>query len=200
MIQRAIAGISASRCDAPAGLVIFMAGGLAAGSGRSWPYSRRSSSLRGKAPPGAEPGRTGSRRARRSCATATSPTGSIGRCPCCPTGPDGAPRKPASAPRPPNAPSPPPAPRQPSWPARHAPSPKTTPHSAGQSSEQLPWILTTPHRVFSRARRRIRATSSSGTGGRPGGLGWRHLAATSRRCQRLSAPESRSAGRAALRA
>jgi hypothetical protein len=30
----------------------------------------------------------------------------------------------------------------------------------------------------------INAASSSGTGGRPGGLGWRHFAATSRRCQR----------------
>lgn len=30
--------------------------------------------------------------------------------------------------------------------------------------------------------------SSSGTGGRPGGLGWRHLAATRRRCQRSRVP------------
>jgi hypothetical protein len=30
--------------------------------------------------------------------------------------------------------------------------------------------------------------SSSGTGGRPGALGWRHFAATSRRCQRNSVP------------
>jgi len=30
--------------------------------------------------------------------------------------------------------------------------------------------------------------SSSGTGGRPGGLGWRHFAATSRRWQRNSVP------------
>ena len=36
---------------------------------------------------------------------------------------------------------------------------------------QLAWILTTPTRVFSRARRTTSATSSSGTGGRPGGLG-----------------------------
>jgi hypothetical protein len=42
--------------------------------------------------------------------------------------------------------------------------------------------------VFSRARRTISATSSSGTGGRPGGLGWRHLAATRRWCQRSSVP------------
>jgi hypothetical protein len=56
------------------------------------------------------------------------------------------------------------------------------------SRRSSPWILTTPHRVFSRARRRISATSSSGTGGRPGGLGWRHFAATRRRCQRSSAP------------
>jgi hypothetical protein len=41
---------------------------------------------------------------------------------------------------------------------------------------------------FSRARRRISAMSSSGTGGRPGALGWRHFAATSRRCQRSSVP------------
>ena len=50
------------------------------------------------------------------------------------------------------------------------------------------WILTTPHRVFSRARRKISATSSPGRGGRPGGLGWRHFAATRRRCQRSSVP------------
>jgi hypothetical protein len=56
------------------------------------------------------------------------------------------------------------------------------------SRRSSPWILTTPHRVFSRARRTISATSSSGTGGRPGALGWRHLAATSRRCQRSSVP------------
>ena len=56
------------------------------------------------------------------------------------------------------------------------------------SRRSSPWILTTPHRVFSRARRTISATSSSGTGGRPGGLGWRHLAATRRRCQRSSVP------------
>ena len=56
------------------------------------------------------------------------------------------------------------------------------------SRRSSPWILTTPHRVFSRARRRISATSSSGTGGRPGGLGWRHFAATRRRCQRSSVP------------
>ena len=56
------------------------------------------------------------------------------------------------------------------------------------SRRSSPWILTTPHRVFSRARRTISSVSSSGTGGRPGGLGWRHLAATSRRCQRSSVP------------
>ena len=56
------------------------------------------------------------------------------------------------------------------------------------SRRSSPWILTTPHRVFSRARRTISATSSSGTGGRPGGLGWRHFAATRRRCQRSSVP------------
>jgi hypothetical protein len=33
-----------------------------------------------------------------------------------------------------------------------------------------------------------RLTSSSGTGGRPGGLGWRHFAAARRRCQRSSVP------------
>jgi hypothetical protein len=42
--------------------------------------------------------------------------------------------------------------------------------------------------VFSRARRRISATSSSSTGGRPGGLGWRHFTATRRRCERSSVP------------
>jgi hypothetical protein len=31
-------------------------------------------------------------------------------------------------------------------------------------------------------------TSSSGIGGRPGGLGWRHFAAISLRCQRRSVP------------
>jgi hypothetical protein len=36
------------------------------------------------------------------------------------------------------------------------------------------------------ARRRISLTKSSGIGGRPGGLGWRHLEAISRRCQRSS--------------
>jgi len=56
------------------------------------------------------------------------------------------------------------------------------------SRRSSPWILTTPRRVFSRARRRISATSSSGTGGRPGGLGWHHFAATRRRCQRSSVP------------
>jgi len=56
------------------------------------------------------------------------------------------------------------------------------------SRRSSPWILTTPHRVFSRARRKISATSSPGTGGRPGGLGWRQFAATRRRCQRSSVP------------
>ena len=52
------------------------------------------------------------------------------------------------------------------------------------SLRSSPWILTTPHRVFSRARRTINAASSSGIGGRPGDLGWRHFAATMRWCQR----------------
>lgn len=56
------------------------------------------------------------------------------------------------------------------------------------SRRSSPWILTTPHREFSRARRRISAMSSSGTGGRPGALDWRHFAATSRRCQRNNVP------------
>ena len=56
------------------------------------------------------------------------------------------------------------------------------------SRRSSPWILTTPHRVFSRARRTISATSSPDTGGRPGGRGWRHFAATRRRCQRSSVP------------
>jgi hypothetical protein len=41
---------------------------------------------------------------------------------------------------------------------------------------------------FSRASRRISVVSSSGIGGRPGGLGWRHFAAAMRRCQRSSVP------------
>jgi hypothetical protein len=49
-----------------------------------------------------------------------------------------------------------------------------------------PWILTAPQRRFSRASRTINATSSSGIGGRPGGLGWLHFAAAMRRCQRGS--------------
>jgi len=56
------------------------------------------------------------------------------------------------------------------------------------SRHSSPWILTTPHRAFSQAKRTISATSSSGTGGRPGALAWRHLAATRRRCQRSSVP------------
>ena len=51
-----------------------------------------------------------------------------------------------------------------------------------------PWILTTPQRRFSRASRKISATTSSGSGGRPGCLGWRHLATAMRRCQRSSVP------------
>jgi hypothetical protein len=51
-----------------------------------------------------------------------------------------------------------------------------------------PWILAAPRRMFCRASRRMSATGSSGTGGRPGGLDCRHLAATSRWCQRSSVP------------
>jgi hypothetical protein len=57
-----------------------------------------------------------------------------------------------------------------------------------------PWIVTTPHRVFSRASRKISATSSSGTGGRPGGFGWRHLAATGAGGSAAACPVSRSDG------
>ncbi|HLX50094.1 MAG TPA: hypothetical protein VKS82_17340, partial [Streptosporangiaceae bacterium] len=56
------------------------------------------------------------------------------------------------------------------------------------SRRSSPWMRTTPHHRFSRASRRINATSSSGTGGRPGDLGWRHFAAAIRRCQRSSVP------------
>jgi hypothetical protein len=56
------------------------------------------------------------------------------------------------------------------------------------SLRSSPWMRTTPHRRFSRAIRKINATSSSGTGGRPGALGWRHFAAAIRRCQRSSVP------------
>jgi len=56
------------------------------------------------------------------------------------------------------------------------------------SRRSSPWTRTTPQRRFSRASRKINATSSSLTGGRPGGLGWRHLAAAMRRCQRSSVP------------
>jgi hypothetical protein len=49
-------------------------------------------------------------------------------------------------------------------------------------------MRTTPQRRFSRASRKINATSSSGIGGRPGGLGLRHFAPAIRRCQRDSVP------------
>ena len=58
------------------------------------------------------------------------------------------------------------------------------------SRRSSPWMRTTPHRRFSRARRTIGAADSSGTGGRPGALGWHHLAGISLRCRR-----SRRAGR-----
>ena len=56
------------------------------------------------------------------------------------------------------------------------------------SRRSSPWILTTAQRRFSRASRTINATRSSGIGGRPGGLGWRHFAAAMRRCQRSNVP------------
>jgi hypothetical protein len=56
------------------------------------------------------------------------------------------------------------------------------------SRRSSPWTRTTPQRRFSRASRKISAMSSSAIGGRPGGLGWRHLAAAIRRCQRSSVP------------
>ncbi len=49
-------------------------------------------------------------------------------------------------------------------------------------------MRTTPQVRFSRARRRMSSITSSGSGGRPGGLGSRHFAATSRRCQVRSIP------------
>ena len=51
------------------------------------------------------------------------------------------------------------------------------------SRRSSPWMRTTPQRRFSRANRKISAARSSGMGGRPGGLGWRHLAAAMPRCQ-----------------
>ena len=51
---------------------------------------------------------------------------------------------------------------------------------------QFARIRTTPQVEFSAASRRTNFTMSSGVGGRPGGLGWRHVVATSRRCQRSS--------------
>lgn len=46
-----------------------------------------------------------------------------------------------------------------------------------------PWMRVYPQDGFSLAIRRISSTNSCGIGGRPGGRGWRHLAAASRRCQ-----------------
>ena len=60
-----------------------------------------------------------------------------------------------------------------------------TRHPSRRSS---PWMRTTPQRRFLRANRKISAASSSGMGGRPGGLGWRHFAAAMRRCQPSSVP------------
>jgi hypothetical protein len=51
-----------------------------------------------------------------------------------------------------------------------------------------PWMRTTPQVRFSLARRRMNVTSSSPLGGRPGGLGCRHRAAISLRCQRNNVP------------
>ena len=56
------------------------------------------------------------------------------------------------------------------------------------SRRSSPWTRTTPQQRFSRASRKISATSSSVIGGRPGGLGWRHFATAMRRCQRSSVP------------
>jgi hypothetical protein len=49
-------------------------------------------------------------------------------------------------------------------------------------------MRTTPQVSFSVANRSINAVISSPTGGRPGGLGWRHFAATKRRCHRNNVP------------
>ena len=56
------------------------------------------------------------------------------------------------------------------------------------SRRSSPWIRTTPHVLFSVASRTISATRSSAIVGRPGDLGWVHLRATSRWCQRSSVP------------
>jgi len=45
-----------------------------------------------------------------------------------------------------------------------------------------------PQAGFSRVIRTTRSTSAGGVGGRPGGRGWRHFAATNRRCQDNSVP------------
>jgi hypothetical protein len=56
------------------------------------------------------------------------------------------------------------------------------------SRRSSPWMRTTPQVLFSVARRTMSETSSQGIGGRPRGLGWVHLRATSRLCQRSSVP------------
>lgn len=55
-----------------------------------------------------------------------------------------------------------------------------------------PWIRVYPHDGLSPASRRISSTSSSPIGGRPGGRGCRHLAATNLRCHRSTVPGATS--------
>ena len=51
-----------------------------------------------------------------------------------------------------------------------------------------PWIRTAPHRRLSLARHEISAVTLSEIGGRPGGFGQRHVAATILQRQRPSVP------------
>lgn len=52
------------------------------------------------------------------------------------------------------------------------------------SRRSSPWMRTMPQVWFSVARRTISVVISLLIGGRPGGFGWRHFPATSRRCHR----------------
>ena len=56
------------------------------------------------------------------------------------------------------------------------------------SRRDSPWIRTAPHQRLSLVRHEISAVSSSEIGGRPGGFGRRHVAATILLCQRTSVP------------
>ena len=97
---------------------------------------------------------------------------------------------PATAPGSPNyahnsvTPSPPSPPTPPTrWPQANS-STSTAParSSSCPSRRSSPWIRTTPQVRFCRAGRTISSTRSSASGGRPGGLGWRHFAVRRRRC------------------